>query len=211
METETIPDYPRGITFEHVWAALMEDRKKLEIWREEWEKEREQREKEREQSDKSLEKLERIVRRNSKQMGDLHRRFGNLAEHLVKPNIYKRFNELGYKFTSTVNKGSTIFDDQGKTLTEIDMVLENGNTIMVVEVKVKPDVKDIAHHIRRMEIVREVNDKKNDKRKIQGAIAGAIFGIEEKKATVEAGLYVIEQSGDTMKIDVPENFVPLEM
>jgi hypothetical protein len=45
---------------------------------------------------------------------------------------------------------------------------------------------------------------------IKGAIAGAIFGAAEKKATMEAGLYVVEQSGDTMKIDVPEDFVPRE-
>jgi len=43
-----------------------------------------------------------------------------------------------------------------------------------------------------------------------GAIAGAIFGTAEKKATIEAGLYVIKQSGDTMKIDVLEGFVPRE-
>ena len=47
-------------------------------------------------------------------------------------------------------------------------------------------------------------------RKIQGAIAGAIFGSEEKKAVIEAGLFVIEQSGDTMKIKVPQDFVPRE-
>ena len=41
-----------------------------------------------------------------------------------------------------------------------------------------------------------------------GAIAGAIFGSEEKKATIEAGLYVIEQTGDTMRINVPDGFVP---
>jgi len=31
-----------------------------------------------------------------------------------------------------------------------------------------------------------------------------------KRLTFEAGLYVIEQSGDTMKVDVPEGFVPRE-
>ena len=31
---------------------------------------------------------------------------------------------------------------------------------------------------------------------------------EQMKATIEAGLYVIEQSGDTMRINVPDGFVP---
>ena len=80
----------------------------------------------------------------------------------------------------------------------------------MVDVETHPKVKDVELHIRRLEIVREFRSKINDNRKIQDAIAGAIFGLDEKKATIEAGLYVIEQSGDTMKIDVPEGFVPRE-
>jgi len=179
----SIPEYARGATFEDVWAALLE-------------------------VSEQLNKTERIVRRNSKQMGELHRRFGQLAEHLVAPNINKRFNELGYHFGGISPGGIKIEDEQGRTKTEIDLLLENGETIMAVEVKTKPAIKDVDHHLKRMEILREHRDRLNDKRKIQGAIAGAIYGNEEKKAVIEAGLYVIEQSGDTMKIEVPQDFVP---
>ena len=147
MGTKTIPDYPRGITFEQVWAALMEDRERIKKMEEaadrrqaQWEKEAaerqaklekeaaerqaklekeaaerqakweseaaqrqkdaEQRQKEAEQRQKEFDQwhkeTERIVRRNSKQMGDLHRRFGELAEHLVAPNINRRFNDRGH-------------------------------------------------------------------------------------------------------------------
>jgi len=71
-------------------------------------------------------------------------------------------------------------------------------------------VKDVEQHIKRLEILREFRGRRHDERKIQGAIAGAIFGVAEKKATLEAGLYVVEQSGDTMKIEVPPGFVPRE-
>ena len=201
-ETTTIPDYPRGLTFEQVWASIQELRQSQKEYVEQQKEETIQRK-------LSLDKLERIVRRNSKQMGDLHSRFGQLAEHLVAPNINKRFNELGYHFGG-IASGFKIEDPQGRVLTEIDLLLENGEIIMAVEKKVKPEVKHIEQHIKRLEILREHRNKLNDKRKVQGAIAGAIFGIEEKKAVIEAGLYVIEQSGDTMKIDVPQDFVPRE-
>ena len=162
------------------------------------------------ETDKKFQKTERIVRRNSKQMGDLHHRFGDLAEHLVAPSIHKRFNELGYHFGSCAPGGLKIFDEKGNTKTEIDLLLENGTTVIAIEVKAKPATKDVEHHIKRLEILRDYRRRINDKRVIQGAIAGAIFGTEEKKATLEAGLYVVEQSGDTMKIDVPEDFVPRE-
>jgi hypothetical protein len=69
------PDYPRGITFEQVWAAIMEDRKEND----------------------------RLMKDLTIQMGGLHRSFGELAEHLVAPGIVSRFNELGYHFDSMVN------------------------------------------------------------------------------------------------------------
>jgi len=163
-----------------------------------------------EEADKRQKETDRIVRRNSKQMGDLHRSFGELAEHLVAPNIHKRFNELGYHFDGCLPGGMKIFDKQGNTKTEIDLVMENGSTIMALEVKTKPTVKDVEHHIKRLEILRDHRRSRNDNRTIKGAIAGAIFGSEEKKATIEAGLYVVEQSGDTMKIDMPLGFVARE-
>ena len=158
----------------------------------------------------SQKETEKIVRRNSKQMGDLHRSFGELAEHLVAPNIHKRFNELGYHFDRCAPGGLKLFDERGNTKTQIDLLMENGTTIMALEVKTKPAIKDVEHHIKRLEILRGSRSGLNDKRVIKGAIAGAIFGEEEKKATIEAGLYVVEQSGDTMKIDVPPGFVARE-
>ena len=225
METTSTPDYERGLTFEQVWASIQELRKSQQEEAERWRKEAERREGEaRRREDEAerraereaketaewKEEVKRMIRKSNKQMGDLHRRFGQLAEHLVAPNINKRFNELGYHFGAVSPGGHRIYDEKGKVKTEIDILLENGETVMAVEVKVEPAVKDVEHHINRLEILRDHRRKINDNRKIQGAIAGAIFGTAEKKATAEAGLYVIEQSGDTMKIDVPEGFVPRE-
>jgi hypothetical protein len=81
---------------------------------------------------------------------------------------------------------------------------------MAVEIKAKTHIKDIEHHIKRLEILRAYRDKHHDTRKIQGAIAGAIFGSAEKGAAIETGFFVLEQSGDTVKMDVPDGFVPRE-
>ena len=148
------------------------------------------------------------MKRTDEQMGYLNNRFGELAEHLVAPGIHDRFNELGYNFEAISPGGQIIKGEDGKSRAEIDLLLENGETIMAVEVKTKPKVKHVEEHIKRLEILSDHRRKINDNRQVEGAIAGAIFGIEEKKATIEAGLYVIEQSGDTMKINVPDGFVP---
>jgi predicted AAA+ superfamily ATPase len=139
-------------------------------------------------------------------MGGLHNKFGKIAEHLVAPGIAKRFNEMGFRFGSVSPGGHRILDEQGKIKTEVDILLENGDYIVAVEVKTRPALKDIEHHIKRLEILREHRNKIRDYRKIQGAIAGAVFGTEAKAATIEAGMYVLEQSGDTMKMEIPDGF-----
>ena len=70
--------------------------------------------------------------------------------------------------------------------------------------------KHIEHHIKQMKILREDMVRHNDNRKIYGALAGAIFGTKEKAIAIDAGFFVLEQSGGTMKISVPEGFTPKE-
>ena len=181
MATTTFPDYPpRGVTMEDVWAVLRENAEQMEKSRLEWDK----------------------------KMGDLHNRFGELAEHLVAPGINKRFNELGYHFDEVAEGNYKIWGEDGKIKAEIDLLLQNDNTVMAVEVKSKPDEDDIPGHIKRIEVLRDHRRKKNDMRNVEGAMAGAIFGAAVKRAVIKAGLYVIEQTGDTMKIDVPNGFIP---
>jgi len=57
-----------------------------------------------------------------------------------------------------------------------------------------------------MEILRKKADSKSDKRKYQGAIAGAIMSDTVRDYAHKAGFYVIEQTGDTVAINIPEGF-----
>jgi hypothetical protein len=110
-----------------------------------------------------------------KKFGDLYNRFGELAEHLVAPNIREKFNALGFSF-GEVSKNKEIVDAQGNSVAEIDILLENGDTVMVVEIKAKPKQKEVDEHIKRIEVLRRRADARNDKRTFMGAIAGAIMG-----------------------------------
>ena len=240
MAAKTIPDYPRGITFEQVWAAIMEDRENIEKRKIEFDREmREQKEKAEIENRKQIEKTEleirkhkiefehekekseldfrkykeendRMIKRLNEQMGGLHNSFGELAEHLVAPGIVERFNKHGYHFDAVAINGMRILDGNGGIKTEIDLLLENDNFIIAVEIKSKQKEKDIEHHINRLKILREHRDKHGDKRKVRGALAGAVFPSEIKDASLAAGLYVLEQSGDTMKMELPSGFTPKE-
>jgi hypothetical protein len=160
------------------------------------------------ESDKRQQKNEKWMENLGKQLGDLGHSFGELAEHLVAPGIVRIFNELGYHFHEVSSK-IEIKDDNERILTEVDLLLENDETIVAVEVKSNPRDNDIPHHITRLNILRNhiKKHKKTDK-KIIGAIAGAIFDQKIKASAIEAGFYTITQSGDTLKMDVPADFKP---
>ena len=163
-----------------------------------------------EDTDRKMKETSMQMKETDRKMGELFNRFGELAEHLVAPGIADKFNNLGYHFDAVIPGGYVIKDENRKVIAEIDILLENSDSFMAVEVKTKPRINDVEHHIKRLQIFRNFRNKRNDFRKIFGAIAGAIFGEEEKRAAIEAGFYVIEQSGDTMKIDIPQGFIPKE-
>ena len=202
---QAVAEYSK-VTFEDYWASLQETRRLIE----EVGRKQEETARQMEETDRRMEETARQMKETDKKIGNLYNRFGEIAEHLVAPNIHLRFNELGYHFGAYSPGGYKLEDGKGKLLAEIDILLENSEYFMAVEVKTKPDLDDIEPHLKRMQILREARDKFNDHRKIQGAIAGAIFGSNVKKEAIKAGLYVIEQSGDTMKITVPDGFIPRE-
>jgi hypothetical protein len=205
----TTPDYPRSIAFEEFLASMKELR--------ESQKETDRQIKETERIVKELQKETALqMKETDRKIGDLGNRFGELAEHLVAPGIEERFRELGYHFEITSYSkygpygGSKVFDEKGRVIAEIDIMLDDDDCMVAVEVKTKPVKKDIEDHIRRLEKLREAKNRSGDKRKIRGAMAGAVFPAEAKRAAIKAGFYVLVQSSDTMKIDIPQNFVPRE-
>jgi flagellar biosynthesis GTPase FlhF len=189
--------------------AEEEERQKAEEKRQKVDEERQKADDERRKADdERIKQLEKKVAAASLSIGELGNRFGELAEHLVIPNIAKRFNKFGYHFVDVVRGRIEIFDGN-QVVTEIDILLENEKTIAIVEVKAKPSLQDVRKHLKRMGLVRKHFDQICQINKMLiGAIAGAIFPDDVKKFTVETGFYVITQSGDTVKIEVPENFKP---
>jgi hypothetical protein len=178
-----------GLTFEKVWAALMEDREQMK----EQKKENDERQKE----------TDRLIQANAKLIGDISKRFGETVEYLVAPNLTKKFQELGFMFEKT-SQNTKIKDREGNILAEIDVFLENGDKAMAVESKVKPGVDDVNDHVKRMEKLREYADRHNDTRKYLGAIAGVVFGDGVKTYALSRGFYVLEPSGDTFTITEPK-------
>jgi hypothetical protein len=193
-----------------------EGKKKKKVWAMFQENERRWQE-----TDRQIKETERLMKENAERqsremteryketdriIGDLGNRFGELVEHLVAPNISEKFNELGFCFTKTAMDVEIADPKNPKGNTEVDVLLENGEIVVAVEVKSKPNKKDVNDHLKRMDILRGYADKKDDQRRYQGAIAGAIMSETVRNYILDKGFYVIEQTGDTVRINIPEGF-----
>ncbi|MDR1029722.1 MAG: hypothetical protein LBL76_02500 [Treponema sp.] len=179
-----------GLTFEQVWDAFMESNRKIEESRLE--------------TDRVIKETSRQIKELNKRMGDVYNRLGELVEHLVAPDIINKFNNSGYQFTK-VDRNSKLYNSKThKIEMEFDILLEGDDCFLGVEVKTKPDKDDVNDHINRLKLLKKYISDKGDKREVQGAIAGAIMPMNVKAMALETGLYVIEQSGDTVRIEKPK-------
>jgi len=157
-----------------------------------------------------FDRTDRQIEKNNSEMGRLRNSFGEVIEHLVAPGIKERFDDLGLDFSFATIAADVVVSENGKDVAEADLWLENGETILVVEVKAKVKTKDVGKHKDRLEKIRRVQDGLNKRRRIIGAMAGAVFGPDEREAALEAGFFVLVQTGDTVRMDIPEGFRPKE-
>ena len=206
---------------EEYWAELRKERKeeaeREAAWREKEARRREDEaawEAKRREEWAELKELfadtRNFVEKNSAEMSKLGHSFGDIVEHLVAPGIEERFEEMGLNLKIPSPPPSRKIKENGNVIAEVDLQLENAESVMIVEVKAKVRPGDVSDHVTRLDKLRGWYDRRNDGRKLYGAIAGAVFGLAERRAARKAGFFVMVQSGDTMEMDVPEDFKPKE-
>ena len=143
------------------------------------------------------------MKETDRKIAKLGNRLGEIIEYMVLPNLLDKFREFGFVFTKAYPH-TEIKDEQNQIVTEVDITLENGDKVMLVEVKTKPNIDDIKDHIQRMEKVCLHGRLRNDTRTYLGAMAGMVFSNNVKTFALKNGFYVVEPSGETFKIIEPE-------
>ena len=176
-DVQTQLNYPKGLDFEQVWAALMENREQQK-------------------------ETARQMKEYNKRFGEFHNRFGEIVEYMVAPNLQDKFWEMGYNFHKS-GSPSKVRDNENKIFFEADIMLENGDKAMLVEVKTKPTTEDVQDHIVRLEKMRRYADLHGDKRTFLGAVAGVVMADNVKEFILKQGFFLIQPSGETFNITAP--------
>ena len=131
----------------------------------------------------------------NKRFGEFTRRFGEIVEYMVAPNLREKFKEMGLKFHEAMTDRVFSDDDDDNTLFEVDVFLQNGDKAMLVEVKTTLTTEDVKDHIERLEKMRKYADLHGDKHVFLGAVAGVVMTSNVKKYALKQGFYVIEPAG----------------
>jgi hypothetical protein len=191
--TETIGE---GLTFEKVWAALMENREQMK-----------ETDKRIDRNAQEMEKLKKTVERVTANVGGLNRSLGELIETLIAARLWEKFPDYNLK---RAYQRVPIFDENNRAMTDIDILLSNTDTVMAVEVKRQLDDKrDVDDHLKRMERIRKYPPAEVVGKKMVGAMAGGVVDDDTRRYAYESGFFVLELTGDTVQlIPPPDGFVP---
>ena len=197
MGDTTLPDYPRGVTFEQFWAGLQELR--------EYQKESYMQLKESQLETEK--KLKESSARLDKKLSKLGIRLGDIVEDMIEPNLMKKISKTGVKtFELSRNR---VLHYEGEKYIEADILIEDGEKVLVVEVKSKASVNDVKNHVKRMMKMRIYADSKADKRKYYGAVGSLAFEEKAREHIFGCGFYLIEPSGNAFTITAPKGIYSL--
>jgi chromosome segregation ATPase len=199
--TQSIPDW--RATADEIWAMMKETDRRMQETADQM-KDTDRRMKE---SDERMEKLQKTVERVTANVGGLNRSMGELIETLIAARLWEKFPEYNLK---RAYQRMPIFDENNRTLTDIDILLSNTDTVMAVEVKRQLDDKrDVDDHLKRMERIRKYPPAEVAGKKLVGAMAGGVVDDDTRSYAYESGFFVLELTGDTVQlIPPPEGFMP---
>jgi hypothetical protein len=156
-----------------------------------------------ERFDKEMEKL--IAQQ--KKLGDLFGNMGQNQGHIAEEFFYNSLIE-------DTHLGAIHFEDvtanmqkhRGQIQEEYDLVLTNGDTVGIIEVKYKAHEKDLDKLERKMRNFKKLFPLYQNY-KLYGALAAFHVNKEAKQAALERGFFVLQRSGKVIHTDSAENLL----
>jgi predicted AAA+ superfamily ATPase len=160
------------------------------------------------ETDKKFQETREDIKELSKNIGGVNNSLGDVAEGLMASDLYETFEALGLDFDHSFQNYKVKEKETKRTLAEVDMLLVNGTIAMAVEVKTTMKEGDVDKHETRMDVLRHDPNSLFANRKLYGAMAGVKMSPQAREYAADKGFFVIELTGDTIKVDMPEGWTP---
>ncbi len=161
--------------------------------------------------DQRFKETERVIQETSaqikatdKKVHDLTDKWGLFVEGLVVPAAKRMFQERGIEIKEVYHRAEASRNGQSM---EVDVLAAGSEYAVLIEAKSTLKVEDVNEHIERLHRFKEFFPRYSDATAI-GAVAGIVISEDADKYAYKRGLYVIAQSGDTVKILNDDQFQP---
>jgi len=147
---------------------------------------------------------DRMVKNLSKNIGDLGNRLGEFVEHMVAPAVVRLFQAEGIEVHEVYPGVASKRNGEG---IEIDLLVVNDGTLVVVECKSKLTSAHVDEHLVRMEKFKRLLPLYKNHQAL-GAVAAMVMADSVKDYAHSQGLYVLCQNGDSVEVSRPTGFQP---
>lgn len=152
---------------------------------------------------KQLRKMADEFKKMQKEHGSLANNIADTVEDAVFYKLERTKTLGGIKFTEVIRNMRDYYS--GK---EYDVVMKNGISDAVVEVKHKVHENDIRDMLEKTLPGFKKSFPQTEGKQIYGAIAGMAFPTDFIKKAEEAGLFVLTQNGKNIKVGNSRGFKP---
>ena len=213
MTAQEAAEWGKTLDFPTVWAAIIKGDEKID-------KLGERIDRVTANIDRLGDKVDRVtsnigqlgekVDRVTANVGGLNISMGDLIETLFAPHLGEKFDAYNYNLRRMYRR-IPIYDNDNRIRSDIDILLSNTTVCMAVEVKRWLETeKDVDEHIRRMQLIREYPPAEVKGKKLLGAIVGAAVTPEAREYAERNGFFVLELTGEDVRLLEPADFQPKE-
>jgi len=154
--------------------------------------------------DRRIAKTERIAAQANEAVNNLSSRWGRFVENLVAPAVLKLFQERGILVERTYQRMRA---PRGKQNLEIDIFAVNHDVAIVIEVKSRLTQDHVRKFIQTLEVFKTVFMEYTH-HQLYGAMAGIEIDGDVDKYAENQGLFILQQSGDSVCISTDRSFIP---
>ena len=162
-------------------------------------------------TDRKLDKLDRVVESTSRDVANMSRtvealtgKWGKFVEGLLAPGVVTLFAQRGIEVEQVFQRAKARHN--GGQM-EVDLLASNGEYVVAIEVKSTLSVGDVKDHLEKLQQFKQFFPQYQNHQLI-GAVAGIVIEENADRFAYKAGLFVIGQSGETVKILNDSKFSP---
>ena len=162
------------------------------------------------ETDRRMQETDRKIDKLYKSMGGLRNSMGHLTEAFFRGRLWELLDDYSYGF-SRPQYNTIVYDDSGRKIGEIDILLTNSERVMAVEVKTFAKAEDLQWHIKLLEKIQQHPPPGVAGKKILGAVAAAGFEGGLCEQIHSDGLFAFSLKGEQGSlVPPPEGFKPKE-